>query len=165
MRSSPYRAGLAGRHPKRLPMPPALLACYGPVWLSPPGKLLTQEPVFRTPPLSERDLILGDTAHVVGKPHEVHLVGATFLRRVVSPPQQRFEAVQGEVRGDGGERTALRRPLLRRVEDVFVHVSGLQPFVQHGFVHGDVGHEPVMADPVERAPIFLPHSMTHSLMR
>ncbi len=68
MRSSPYRAGLAGRHHKRLPMSPALLACYGPVWLSPPGKLLTQEPIFRTPPLSERDLTLGDTAHVVRVP-------------------------------------------------------------------------------------------------
>jgi len=89
MRSSPYRAGLAGRHHKRLPMPPALLACYGPVWLSPPGKLLTQEPVFRTPPLSERDLTLGDTAHViciahVGQATEVRVVGGSCWQEASS---------------------------------------------------------------------------------
>jgi len=44
-------------------MPPALLACYGPVWLSPPGKLLTQEPFLPTPPLCEGDLSSDDTAH------------------------------------------------------------------------------------------------------
>ena len=96
--------------------------------------------------------------------HEVHLVGAAFLRCVVVFPQQRFEAIQREIRRNGGEWATLRCPLLRRVEDVFVHVPGLQPFVQHGFVHRDVGQEPRMADPVERAHTLIPHSRTHPLM-
>ncbi len=97
MRSSPYRAGLAGRHRKRLPMPPALLACYGPVWLSPPGKLLTQEPFFRTPPLSERDLTLGDTAHVVRVSH--HGPWSTNLSRGPSGDAKRvLQAMQRHIR-------------------------------------------------------------------
>ena len=61
--SSPYRAGLAGRDPKRLPIAPAFTACYGPVWLSPPGKPVTQRPSFRTSPICDGDLAPGDTAH------------------------------------------------------------------------------------------------------
>jgi len=63
IRSSPYRAGLAGRDPKRLPIAPAFTACYGPVWLSPLGKPVTQRPSFRTSPICDGDLAPGDTAH------------------------------------------------------------------------------------------------------
>jgi hypothetical protein len=42
MRSSPYRAGLAGPGRQRLRAAPASTACYGPPWLSPPGKPLAQ---------------------------------------------------------------------------------------------------------------------------
>src|SRR3954451_13711880 len=42
IRSSPYRAGLAGRDRQRLRTAPASTACYGPLWLSPPGKPLAQ---------------------------------------------------------------------------------------------------------------------------
>jgi len=100
MRSSPYRAGLAGRHRKRLPMPPALTACYGPVWLSPPGKPLTQEPVFRTPPLSERDLTLGDTAHIIRVAHQRTGAGDDALG-VAFHPQGVFQSVQRDVRQQG----------------------------------------------------------------
>ena len=42
IRSSPYRAGLAGRDRQRLRTAPASTACYSPLWLSPPGKPLAQ---------------------------------------------------------------------------------------------------------------------------
>src|SRR3954466_15889165 len=42
IQSSPYRAGLAGRDRQRLRTAPASTACYGPLWLSPPGKPLAQ---------------------------------------------------------------------------------------------------------------------------
>ena len=43
---SPYRAGLAGRHPTRLPMAPASPTCSCPLRLSPSGKSMTQESPF-----------------------------------------------------------------------------------------------------------------------
>ena len=60
---SPYRAGLAERGHKRLLSSPAFTACDGPVWLSPPGKPVTQRPSFRTSPVCDGDLAPGDTAH------------------------------------------------------------------------------------------------------
>jgi hypothetical protein len=32
------------------------------------------------------------------------------------------------------------------MEDIPFHVSCLQPFAQDGFVHGDVGQEPIVAE-------------------
>jgi len=46
MRLSPYRAGLAGRHGTRLPVPPAFRTCSCPLQLSPSGKSMTQESPF-----------------------------------------------------------------------------------------------------------------------
>jgi hypothetical protein len=40
---SPYHAGLAGRHPTRLPVTPAFPTCSCPLRLSPSGKSMTQE--------------------------------------------------------------------------------------------------------------------------
>ncbi len=173
MRSSPYRAGLAGRHPKRLPMPPALAACYGPVWLSPPGKPLTQEPVFRTPPLSERDLTLGDTAHVIGVANDhrlpgidrfsVHLVG---VREGIS--DRRFETVQG----DGGEQrrrdSALRGAPLGGSQVQSVHDPCLEPRFDgppQAWDRLELVQQGRLVDAVERAYNFLPPSMTHPPMR
>jgi len=42
IRLSPYHAGLAGPCPTRLRAPPAFTACCCPLWLSPPGKPVTQ---------------------------------------------------------------------------------------------------------------------------
>ena len=49
----------------------------------------------------------------------------------------------------GSDDTALRRALLRGVEDVLLHVPGFQPFPQDGLVHRDMGEQPVVADRVE----------------
>src|SRR5215813_2035677 len=46
MQLSPYRAGLAGRHGTRLPVPPAFPTCSCPLQLSPSGKSMTQESPF-----------------------------------------------------------------------------------------------------------------------
>jgi len=46
MQLSPYRAGLAGRHGTRLPVPPAFPTCSCPLWLSPSGQSMTQESPF-----------------------------------------------------------------------------------------------------------------------
>jgi hypothetical protein len=46
MQLSPYRAGLAGRHGTRLPVPPAFPTCSCPLGLSPSGKSMTQESPF-----------------------------------------------------------------------------------------------------------------------
>jgi len=43
---SPYRAGLAGQHRTRLPVPPAFPTCSCPLGLSPAGKSMTQESPF-----------------------------------------------------------------------------------------------------------------------
>src|SRR5262249_43473239 len=43
---SPYRAGLAGRHSTRLPMPPAFPTGSCPLQLSPSGESMTQESPF-----------------------------------------------------------------------------------------------------------------------
>ena len=43
---SPYRAGLAGRHDTRLPVPPAFPTGSCPLWLSPSGQSMTQESPF-----------------------------------------------------------------------------------------------------------------------
>jgi site-specific DNA recombinase len=45
--------------------------------------------------------------------------------------------------------TALRRAIFRRVEDGFVHVSCLQPFIEDGFIHRDMAQQPGMTDSVE----------------
>src|SRR5712692_7239386 len=49
----------------------------------------------------------------------------------------------------GGNDPSLGSARLRLMEDVLVHVSRLQPLPEDGFVHGDVGQEPVVADLVE----------------
>ena len=46
MQLSPYRAGLAGRHDTRLPVPPAFPTGSCPLWLSPSGQSMTQESPF-----------------------------------------------------------------------------------------------------------------------
>jgi hypothetical protein len=46
MQLSPYRAGLAGRHDTRLPVPPAFPTGSCPLQLSPLGESMTQESLF-----------------------------------------------------------------------------------------------------------------------
>ena len=46
MQLSPYRAGLAGRHDTRLPVPPAFPTGSCPLQLSPSGQSMTQESLF-----------------------------------------------------------------------------------------------------------------------
>ncbi len=51
VRPSPYRAGLAGHRPQRLPAVPAFPPCCCPRWLSPPGRVGDPEvTLLRTPP-------------------------------------------------------------------------------------------------------------------
>ena len=45
--------------------------------------------------------------------------------------------------------SALRRSLLGRVQALLLQVTRLQPFVEDGFVRGDVSQQPFMTDPVE----------------
>jgi len=64
-----------------------------------------------------------------------------------------------------GDNPPLGRPLVGTVEGVFLHEPGLEPLLEDDLVHGDVGHQPVVVDPIKRAHIFLPYSMTHRPMR
>src|SRR3954466_2061820 len=75
MRSSPYRAGLAEPGRQRLRAAPASTACYGPPWLSPPGKPLPKGRLFQTPPFCERDPAPGEVAHIISIPHDDHVAG------------------------------------------------------------------------------------------
>ena len=60
---SPYRAGLAGRHPTRLPMAPASPTCSCPLQLSPSGKSDDPEASLRTSPNCVRDSAPRPAAH------------------------------------------------------------------------------------------------------
>ena len=59
--------------------------------------------------------------------------------------------------------TALRCTIFCRVEDGFVHVSCLQPFVQDGFLHRNMAQQPGVTDFVKGFDNLLPLSTTHSL--
>jgi hypothetical protein len=63
MRLSPYRAGLAGRHRKRLPRSPASLTCSCPLQLSPSGQSDGPEVSLRTSPGCARDPTSRPAAH------------------------------------------------------------------------------------------------------
>jgi hypothetical protein len=60
---SPYRAGLAERHPTRLPMAPASPTCSCPLRLSPSGKSDDPEASLRTSPDCVRDSAPRPAAH------------------------------------------------------------------------------------------------------
>ena len=60
---SPYRAGLAGHHPTRLPMAPASPTCSCPLRLSPSGKSDDPEASLRTSPDCIRDSAPRPAAH------------------------------------------------------------------------------------------------------
>src|SRR5262245_871284 len=60
---SPYRAGLAERHPTRLPMAPASPTCSCPLRLSPSGKSDDPEVSLRTSPDCVRDSAPRPAAH------------------------------------------------------------------------------------------------------
>ena len=72
-----------------------------------------------------------------------------------------FQAIQRHIGKDGRTDTALRRTLFRRIEGRFVHVSCFQPCAEDGFVHRDMGQQPVVADGVEGSNNFIPLSTTH----
>ena len=63
--------------------------------------------------------------------------------------EQVFQSVQRHVRQDWRNNATLRCAFICRVETTVFHVSGLQPLLENGFVHGDMGKQPVMRNPVE----------------
>src|SRR5262245_10495143 len=65
---SPYRAGLAGHHPTRLPMAPASPTCSCPLWLSLSGKSDDPEASLRTSPDCVRDSAPRPAAHSFPSP-------------------------------------------------------------------------------------------------
>ena len=65
---SPYHAGLAGRHRKRLRLTPAFLACSFPLRLSPSGKPDGPETSLRVSPDCVRDSAPRSAAHVFTAP-------------------------------------------------------------------------------------------------
>ena len=71
-----------------------------------------------------------------------------------------FEAVERQVHQSGGNHAALWRAFLCRVEDVPVDEASFQPLLEDASFDWDVGHQPVMADSVERSHNLLPHSRT-----
>lgn len=105
---------------------PALAACYGPVWLSPPGKPLTQRPSFRTSPVCDGDLAPGDVAHIVRIADHRAAAGDTALA-AVGDPQGLLQAMQGDVRQQGTDHRALAGPLLGRVPDAVLDIARLEP--------------------------------------
>ncbi|MNZ62314.1 hypothetical protein D3C78_804310 [compost metagenome] len=72
---------------------------------------------------------------------------AQLVRQMVF--QLGFQTVQGGIGQTGRDDPALWRPGLRGRELLFVDDSGLQPFTQYRFVHGDVLAQPFVVDVVE----------------
>ena len=64
-------------------------------------------------------------------------------------PEQRFQSLQGPVRQHRGDDAALRAPLGRGEEDVLFQITSAQPLPEDDLVHGGVGHQPVMTDPIK----------------
>ena len=62
-----------------------------------------------------------------------------------------FQSVQGHVRQRGRDDAALRRARLRWKQVSIFDVAGLQPFLKHHFVRGDVAEHPIVTDVVEAA--------------
>ena len=82
---SPYRAGLAGRHPTRLPMAPASPTCSCPLRLSPSGQSDDPEASLCTSPDCVRDSAPRPAAHALttsGSTPLVHLYGTALKRPV-----------------------------------------------------------------------------------
>src|SRR5262245_6607426 len=63
MQLSPYRAGLAGRHLRRLPVAPASPTCSFPLRLSPSGQSDDPGATLRAPPDCARDSTPRSAAH------------------------------------------------------------------------------------------------------
>jgi hypothetical protein len=85
MQLSPYRAGLAGRHGTRLPVPPAFPTGSCPLQLSPSGESMTQESPF------ELLLTLSRIQHRVPRrtlsPHTAHDRGILWERSISPAPR------------------------------------------------------------------------------
>ena len=85
MQLSPYRAGLAGRHGTRLPVPPAFPTGSCPLWLSPSGQSMTQESPF------ELLLTVSRIQHRVPRrtlsPHTAHDRGILWERSISPAPR------------------------------------------------------------------------------
>jgi hypothetical protein len=85
MQLSPYRAGLAGRHGTRLPVPPAFPTGSCPLQLSPSGESMTQEPLF------ELLLTLSRIQHRVPRrtlsPHTAHERRILWERSISPTPR------------------------------------------------------------------------------
>ena len=111
MQLSPYRAGLAGRHDTRLPVPPAFPTGSCPLQLSPSGESMTQESPF------ELLLTLSRMQHRVP-------------RRTVSlhPAPQRCAPCHGDPAGDDHHQLGLC-PAVSRLS--FFRTS--LPHAWHGF--------------------------------
>jgi len=48
-----------------------------------------------------------------------------------------------------GDNSPLWRPLVGTVEGVLLHEPGLEPLLEDDLIHGDVGHQPVVVNPIK----------------
>jgi hypothetical protein len=113
--------------------------------------------------------LFGDACNneVITVPHQIDLLVHAFkgfrARMGVLLTKYPFQSVQRHIGKDRTDDTTLWRTIFCRVEDGFVHVSCLQPFVQDGFIHRNMAQQPWVADFVKGFANSIPLSTTHSM--
>src|SRR4029450_13341957 len=70
-------------------------------------------------------------------------------RRVEALRQERLQSIESPIRQRGRADASLRSAARWGDEYVFFHESRLQPLLEDDRVHGDVGQQPIVTDPVE----------------
>jgi site-specific DNA recombinase len=99
-----------------------------------------REPSWET----RREVIRALVKKVEVDQQEVRIVYRVSPSPFEGGPQQR-SLLHCWGRGDA----ALRCSLFGGIEDVLLHEPGFQPFLEDGFAHRDLSHQPFVADPVE----------------
>jgi hypothetical protein len=63
--------------------------------------------------------------------------------------QESLQPIQRAIGERWGDNSALWSSIRRFVKDVFVHISGFQPFLENGAVHRDVRQKPIVGNLVK----------------